>query len=125
MIGIVVDKDLIVLLDPLTFEKKIVYKMPALDLNIHFRQYLYADQHASLLAFSKHIVHQMSFKPLTKGIMAAPSPPQAMPSEIEVPKPIILFGKHISIENSLEKWEHTLSTNTLTNFDEAVSMQAI
>ena len=122
LIGIVVDKDLIVLLDPLTFEKKIVYKMPALDLNINFSQYLYADRHASLLAFSKHIVHQMSFKPLTKGVMAVPSPPQSMPTEIEVPKPIILFGKHISIENSLEKWEHTLNTNTLTNFDEAISM---
>ena len=45
-----------------------------------------------------------------------------MPTEIQVPKPMVLFGKHISIESSLEKWEHTLNTNTLTNFDEQISL---
>ena len=43
LVGIVVDKDMIVMLDPMSFEKKIVYKMPSLDLNIHFSKYLYAD----------------------------------------------------------------------------------
>ena len=52
-----VELDLIVLLDPLTFEKKIIYKMPSLDLNINFNKFMYVDEHASLLAFSKHIVH--------------------------------------------------------------------
>jgi len=41
--GIVVDKDMIVMIDPMTFEKKIVYKIPALDLNINFRKFCYAD----------------------------------------------------------------------------------
>ena len=43
MIGIVIDRDLMVMLDPLTFEKKIMYKMPSLNLNIFFSKYLYAD----------------------------------------------------------------------------------
>ena len=76
MAGIVVDKDLIVMLDPLTFEKKIMYKLPTLDMNIVWRKYFYVDKHASLLCFSTHIVNHLSFHKLEKGVLATPSPEQ-------------------------------------------------
>ena len=48
-----------------------------------------------------------------------------MPIEREVPTPMFLFGKDISIQDSLDKWEQNLTTNTLTNYDEQVSKQAL
>lgn len=95
--------------------------MPKLDLVANFKHYLHVDQHASLIAFSKHIVHQMSFKPLKMDAIVT-SALQDMPTEIEVPKPVLLFGKHISIQNSLDKWESVCNP---TNFDFEVSMKAI
>ena len=44
-----------------------------------------------------------------------------LPVEQVVPKPMFLFGKEISIEGSLSKWEQSLTTNTLTNYEEQVT----
>ena len=74
--GIVIDKDMFVMLDPLTFEKKILYKLPTLEMDISWRKYFYLDQHASLLSFSTHIINHMSFNKLEKGILATPTPEQ-------------------------------------------------
>ena len=45
-------------------------------------------------------------------------PCENLPVEHEVPKPMFLFGKEISVEGSLLKWEESLTTNTLTDYDE-------
>ena len=64
------------MLDPLTFEKKILYKLPSLEMDIKWNKFFYLDQHASLLSFSTHIINHMSFNKLEKGILATPTPEQ-------------------------------------------------
>ena len=44
-----------------------------------------------------------------------------LPVEYEVPKPMMFFGKDISIQTSLDRWEASLATNTHTDYDEKVS----
>ena len=38
---------------------------------------------------------------------------------------MFLFGKEISVEGSLLKWEESLVTNNLTDYDEQISKQAL
>ena len=52
-------------------------------------------------------------------------PCENLPVEHEVPKPMFLFGKEISVEGSLLKWEESLVTNNLTDYDEQISKQAL
>ena len=38
---------------------------------------------------------------------------------------MFLFGKDISIQTSLDKWESSLTTNTLTDYDQRVAQEAV
>ena len=38
---------------------------------------------------------------------------------------MFLFGKDVSIQTSLDKWEQSLTTNTLTDYDDRVAQQAL
>ena len=38
---------------------------------------------------------------------------------------MFLFGKDISIQTSLDKWESSLITNTLTDYDQRVAQEAL
>lgn len=77
-------------------------------------------EHGQVIFFSKHVVALLSFSgTLQKGKIAeAVAEAGEIPVEHEVPKPMFLFGKEISIEASLHKWEESLTTNTHTNYDE-------
>ena len=67
------------------------------------------------MVLSKHLMALLSFKPIVKGKIAEPA--GDLPIDHEVPKPVFLFGKEISVQGSLYKWEENLTTNTLTNYD--------
>lgn len=38
---------------------------------------------------------------------------------------MFLFGKDICIQTSLDKWESSLITNTLTDYDQRVAQEAL
>lgn len=117
------DKDKIVLCEPLTLEKFLVYQVPAFHFGATFREFSFLSEHGMVILLSKHMVGLLSFSALQKGKMAKAT--ETIPVEHEVPKPMFIFGKEISIEASLHKWEESLTTNTLTNYDEQISKQAL
>ena len=76
------------------------------------------------MLLSKNMIGLLSFTCLQRGKIAEPFG-EKLPIEHHVPKPMFLFGKEINIEKSLHKWEENLTTNTLTDYDEQVSKQAM
>ena len=100
----------------MTLEKVFVYQVPTFHFGVSLREFHFLDQHGQVLLLSKHLAALLSFTSLQRGKMGKPC--ENLPVEHEVPKPMFLFGKEISVEGSLLKWEESLTTNTLTDYDE-------
>lgn len=79
------------------------------------------------MLISKHLVSVLSFSinGIQRGKLGNAIAEESIPVEFEMPKPMFLFGKEISVTGSLTKWEQSLTTNTLTNYQEQVSMRAV
>ena len=123
MISLMEDKDQIVICDPATLEKVLIYQIPTFHLGVSLHEFQFLDENGQVMLISKHLVCLLSFTSLQRGKMGQAL--EQWPVEHEVPKPMFLFGKEISITGSLAKWEESLTTNTHTNYQEQVSLRAL
>lgn len=92
-----------------------VYRMPdtSLSLNLTFETLFPLPSSQSFLALSSHMALLVSFWPIVMGsICDQESCSEEIEADFVVPKPVMFFGKHISLQNSFEKWEGSLTTST-------------
>lgn len=120
LIALIEDKESIVLCDPLTLGKVLIFQIPDFHIGVQFAERILLDEHGQVMLLSKHLVGVLSFTP-SHPVMKLAEARQDLPIEYEVPKPMFLFGKDISIQTSLDQWEASLATNTHTDYDERVT----
>ena len=85
------------LCDPITLSKVFVYQVPSNHLGVAFREFLeLIDENGQVALFSKHMATFLSFRNIEMGKIGGGSCVAAV-VEREVPAPMFLVGKDISI----------------------------
>ena len=119
LVALLEERERIVLCDPGSLHRCLVYQLPTFHFGITFREFEFLDQHGKVLLLANNLAAVLGFAAIPQGRMGLAC--EELPVDFEAVKPSFLFGKDISVQSSLAKWEESLATNTLTDYEERVS----